>query len=165
MKARSSVKNRPLPLQKSKSKNKLQLPNHFFSTLTSLLLSFFPSLPLPFALPAPTPNSKSTLNCSNPQATFYGHEEAQDAQGACSFSENFANTNNLPWTKGISNTIALNDAQFANGAACGMCVMYQGTGEGIGTTPLATVRRMFSGFFGFWSYFFLSSRFFLVFFL
>jgi len=22
-----------------------------------------------------------------------------------------------------------------------MCVMYQGTGEGIGTTPLATVRR------------------------
>ena len=46
-----------------------------------------------------------------------------------------------------------------------MCVMYQGTGEGIGTTPLATVRRMFSGFFGFWSYFFLSIRFFLVFFL
>lgn len=72
------------------------------------------------------------------EATFYGHEEGQDAQGACSFSENFANTNNLPWTKGISNTIALNDAQFANGAACGMCVMYQGTGEGIGTTPLAT---------------------------
>jgi len=72
------------------------------------------------------------------QATFYGHEEGQDAQGACSFSENFANTNGMPWSKGISTTIALNDAQFDNGAACGMCIMYQGTGEGIGTTPLAT---------------------------
>lgn len=88
----------------------------------------------PLSAPTRTQNSKKI-----PQATFYGHEEGQDTQGACSFSENFANTNNLPWTKGISNTIALNDAQFANGAACGMCVMYQGTGEGLGTTPLATV--------------------------
>ena len=133
-------------------------------SLTDLFPPPSPSLP---SLPRPHSNSNQiNLNHNPPhQATFYGHEEGQDAQGACSFSENFANTNNLPWTKGISNTIALNDAQFANGAACGMCVMYQGTGEGIGTTPLATVRRMFSGFFGFWSYFFLSSRFFLVFFL
>ena len=104
--------------------------------LTSLPL--LPPSPEPHHPPSPHPHPHSK---KNKQATFYGHEEGQDAQGACSFSENFANTNGLPWTKGISNTIALNDAQFANGAACGMCVMYQGTGEGIGTTPLATVRE------------------------
>lgn len=55
-------------------------------------------------------------------------------------------TNSLPWTKGVSTTVALNDAQFANGAACGLCIMYQGTGEGLGTTPLGTGDRWYRGF-------------------
>ena len=60
-----------------------------------------------------------------PQATYYGHQEAQDAQGTCSFSENYANTNGLPWSLGTSTTIAMNDVQFENGKACGMCIMYR----------------------------------------
>ena len=67
----------------------------------------FPPLPLPL------------------QATYYGHQEAQDAQGTCSFSENYANTNGLPWSLGTSTTIAMNDVQFENGKACGMCIMYR----------------------------------------
>ena len=94
-----------------------------------------------------TPPTRSTTHppllpslLPSQQATFYGHQEGQDAQGTCSFSENYANTNGLPWTQGISTTIALNDAQFENGKGCGLCIMYRGTGSGIGTTPLATDR-------------------------
>lgn len=60
------------------------------------------------------------------QATFYGQQQAQDSYAACSLSENYANVNNLPWTTGISTTLALNGIQFADSAACGLCVMYRG---------------------------------------
>lgn len=70
------------------------------------------------------------------QGTFYG--AGQDSQGTCSFSANFANTNDLAWTTGAALTLALNDAQFDNSAACGLCVMYRGTGAGLGTTPIPT---------------------------
>jgi len=95
------------------------------------------------ALDWATVTSQSSMQTG--EATFYGHQEGQDAAGACSYSENFANTNSLPWSTGISTTIALNDAQFEAGLACGMCIMYQGTGEGIGTTPLAG-DRWYRGF-------------------
>ncbi len=69
--------------------------------------------------------------------TFYNMDGVGDTQGACSFSDNFAATNGLPWTKGVAVTIALNDAQFQQGL-CGMCVRFRGTGDGLGTTPLST---------------------------
>lgn len=62
----------------------------------------------------------------------------QDGMGKCSFSENYANTNHMPWTRGIAGTIALNKADFDDGKACGMCIMFRGTGGGTGTTPLST---------------------------
>jgi hypothetical protein len=69
--------------------------------------------------------------------TYYG-QGGDDRQGACSFSENFADTNSLPWSKGVVTTVALNDAQFAAGAACGLCLKFRGTGLGLGTTPLSS---------------------------
>lgn len=72
------------------------------------------------------------------QATFYGQDPMQDGMGKCSFSENYANTNHLPWTRGIAGTVALNKADFDDGKSCGMCIMYRGTGRGTGTTPLST---------------------------
>ena len=68
------------------------------------------------------------------QGTFYG--AGQDDQGTCSFSQNFANTNLLPWTNGAKLTLALNNNQFDNSAACGLCLMFRGTGAGLGTTPI-----------------------------
>lgn len=62
------------------------------------------------------------------QGTFYGQQQAQDSYATCSLSENYANVNHLPWTTGISTTIALNGIQFADSAACGMCIMYRGAG-------------------------------------
>ena len=82
-----------------------------------------------------------TLLSTQPQTgdvTFYNMDGKGDTEGACSFSDNFAATNNLPWTKGVAVTIALNDAQFASGAACGLCVRFRGTGTGLGTTPLSS---------------------------
>ena len=72
------------------------------------------------------------------QGTFYGQQDNQDAAGACSYSANFANSNNLAWSKGTDMTVALNDAQWAGGAGCGLCVRFRGTGAGIGTTPIST---------------------------
>ena len=72
------------------------------------------------------------------QGTFYGQQDNQDAAGACSYSANFANSNSLPWSSGTDMTVALNDAQWAGGAGCGLCVRFRGTGAGIGTTPLST---------------------------
>lgn len=66
------------------------------------------------------------------QGTFYGQQQAQDSYAACSLSENYANVNHLPWTTGISTTIALNGIQFADSAACGMCIMYRGVGLYLG---------------------------------
>ncbi|CAL5218467.1 g150 [Coccomyxa viridis] len=75
---------------------------------------------------------------SKGDGTFYGQQDNQDAAGACSYSANFANSNSLPWSKGTDMTVALNDAQWAGGAGCGLCVRFRGTGAGIGTTPIST---------------------------
>nr|QOL01074.1 putative extracellular protein CSOL_007b [Pseudococcomyxa simplex] len=70
--------------------------------------------------------------------TFYGQQDGQDAQGTCSYNENFANTVKLPWSSGTDMTLALNDAQFDNGSGCGLCIKFRGTGAGLGTTPPST---------------------------
>ena len=76
------------------------------------------------------------------QATFYG--PGGDAEGTCSWGPNFANTLGLPATANTANTIAMNDVDFSAGLACGMCVMYIGTGGGIGTTPISTTTWTFA---------------------
>ena len=74
-------------------------------------------------------------------ATFYGQDPDQDAKGACSFNENFANTMATdPWTKGTMVTIALNHDQFNGGKWCGTCIMYRGIGGGVGVTPVSTTQ-------------------------
>lgn len=47
-----------------------------------------------------------------------------------------ANTDDLPWSNGLTMTVAMNDDQFGSSVACGMCVTFQGTGTGIGTMPI-----------------------------
>ncbi len=61
------------------------------------------------------------------QGTFYGHQQGQDAQGACSFSENYANAMNQSWADGAAITLALNRDHFDDSRGCGMCIMYRGT--------------------------------------
>ncbi|KAK9902216.1 hypothetical protein WJX75_007899 [Coccomyxa subellipsoidea] len=70
--------------------------------------------------------------------TFYGHQQDQDAQGACSLSENYANAMHLPWAAGAAVSLALNRDQFDDSRACGLCIMYRGIGGGIGVTPVST---------------------------
>ncbi|BDA51120.1 hypothetical protein COCOBI_17-3400 [Coccomyxa sp. Obi] len=70
--------------------------------------------------------------------TFYGHQQGQDAQGACSFSENYANAMNQAWADGAAITLALNRDNFDDSRGCGMCIMYRGIGGGIGVTPVST---------------------------
>lgn len=85
----------------------------------------------------------SVTNPSSTQkgdATFYGQDPDQDAQGACSFNENYANIMSYPWHQGTMVTIALNREQFDNSRGCGLCIMYRGTGGGIGVTPLSTTQ-------------------------
>ena len=65
----------------------------------------------------------------------------QDAKGACSFNENFANTmSSSSWTAGTMVTIAMNHDQFNGGKGCGTCIMYRGVGGGVGVTPLSTTQ-------------------------
>lgn len=68
------------------------------------------------------------------QGTSYGSGE--DYQGTCSYGSNMADTNDLPWSSGLTMTVAMNDAQFGSSVACGMCITFQGTGSGIGTMPI-----------------------------
>ena len=68
----------------------------------------------------------TTLPAPSLQGTFYGQQQAQDGQGACSFNENRANTMNLSWTTGAAVSLAINNDQYAEGKACGLCVMYRG---------------------------------------
>ena len=73
--------------------------------------------------------------------TFYGQDADQDAKGACSFNENFANTmSTSAWTTGTMVTIALNHDQFNGGKGCGTCIMYRGVGGGVGVTPPSTTQ-------------------------
>lgn len=74
------------------------------------------------------------------QGTFYGQDSDQDAKGACSFNENYANIMSYDWHQGTMVTIALNREQFDNSRGCGLCIMYRGTGGGIGVTPMSTTQ-------------------------
>ena len=49
-----------------------------------------------------------------------------------------ADTVDLEWHTGVQTTIALNDDQFQDSLACGMCLYFRGTGAGIGNTPIPT---------------------------
>eukprot|EP00891_Asterochloris_glomerata_P009335 jgi/Astpho2/9335/Aster-x1569 len=69
--------------------------------------------------------------------TFYG--VGQDAQGACSYGSNGANSLNLTWTQGNQNTVAINDLQFNASNTCGMCIKYRGLGTGQGTQPVPSI--------------------------
>jgi hypothetical protein len=74
-------------------------------------------------------------------ATYYGQDPDQDAKGACSFNENFANTmSTSAWTTGTMVTIAMNHDQFNGGKGCGTCIMYRGIGGGVGVTPPSTTQ-------------------------
>lgn len=42
----------------------------------------------------------------------------------------------LPWTSGIQTFVAINNPQYNNSLTCGQCLVYQGTGPGLGTTPI-----------------------------
>jgi len=58
--------------------------------------------------------------------TFYGMG-GNGANGACMLQPGF---------NGVTTTVAMNHAQFENGAACGKCVRVTGYGEGSGMTPI-----------------------------
>ena len=53
------------------------------------------------------------------QLTSYG--SGNDEAGACSYGSNFANviSGGLPWNTGTTLTVAMNEDQWANSAACG----------------------------------------------
>lgn len=72
------------------------------------------------------------------QGTFYGQQSGQNDWGACSYGKSVSNTLGLQWHTGVEANIALNNAQFQGGLACGMCLYFRGTGQGIGVTPLPT---------------------------
>ncbi|KAL3131185.1 hypothetical protein ABBQ38_000489 [Trebouxia sp. C0009 RCD-2024] len=67
-------------------------------------------------------------------ATYYG--KGGDKQGACGYGASKANSMDLPWSTGMTMTVAINDFQFASSLSCGMCVKFRGVGTGIGTQPL-----------------------------
>jgi len=60
------------------------------------------------------------------QGTFYGAGGAGKS-GMCMLNPGF---------NGVGITVALNGAQFGDGATCGKCIKATGTGEGLGTTPI-----------------------------
>lgn len=66
--------------------------------------------------------------------TFYG--AGNDAAGACSFG--FSNSNSLPWSTGTETTVALNNPQYGDSTPCGMCIQFEGSGFGLGLTPIPT---------------------------
>ena len=73
------------------------------------------------------------MDCARLQATFYGQQQGQDAQGACSFSENYANAMSQSWADGAAVTIALNRDHFDDSHGCGMCIMYRGAQVSLST--------------------------------
>jgi hypothetical protein len=77
------------------------------------LIPFFLALPAVFA-------------AFQGKATFY-QIQPNSVDGACSLERNF---------NGIPLTVAMNKNQYQNGDTCGKCVSIQGSGIGIGTTPL-----------------------------
>ena len=81
--------------------------------------------------------------CCCTQGTIYGAGTdaggTSNAQGACSFGTNLANTDSLPWSTPPSGAsdggtglpityIAMNNVDFAGSEACGACIWFRGTG-------------------------------------
>lgn len=56
--------------------------------------------------------------------------------GNCGFE--FTDAKALGWSTGIDTFVAINKEQYAASATCGLCLSYQGTGEGIGLAPIPT---------------------------
>jgi hypothetical protein len=76
------------------------------------------------------------------QGTFYGQQSGQGDAAACSFGAKFSNTLGLSWKQGVQTYIAMNRPQYNNSQACGQCLMYRGTGPGIGMTPISSDWKM-----------------------
>jgi hypothetical protein len=76
------------------------------------------------------------------QGTFYGQQSGQADGGACSFGAKFSNSLGLSWKQGVQTYIAINLAQYNNSMGCGQCLMYRGTGSGIGMTPITSDWKM-----------------------
>ena len=69
------------------------------------------------------------------QGTYYG---GQGGGGHCSYQMNSAYS--------VSGTgVAINAAQYAGSATCGLCVAYRGTGTGVGTAPIPTTWQYATG--------------------
>ena len=64
--------------------------------------------------------------------TFYG----KSSTGHCSFG--FSNSYDLPWADGTAFSVALNAPEYSDSTPCGMCLALQGTGAGLGLTPIST---------------------------
>lgn len=77
-------------------------------------------------------------------ATVYGEPgPTTNGKGTCSYGDNMADTTGLPFgtapdsasdggTGSKITFIALNDAQFDDSKACGTCLWFRGTGDGVG---------------------------------
>jgi hypothetical protein len=60
------------------------------------------------------------------EGTFYGDGGAGE-HGACMLKRGF---------NGVATTVAINKPQYADGQACGKCVLISGKGVGSGQTPI-----------------------------
>lgn len=87
-------------------------------------MSTFSSLPLRLLVLAPL--LSQTLAAFEGEATFYGAGGAGD-KGACLHSPGF---------NGVGITVAMNAEQYADGGACGKCIVARGAGAGAGSTPV-----------------------------
>ena len=61
------------------------------------------------------------------EGTYYGREATDANTGACYWMDQGA-------SGGM--TVAINQAQWEDGAACGKCVLIYGEGEGLGADPI-----------------------------
>lgn len=71
------------------------------------------------------------------QGTFYGQQGGQNDWATCSYGSKVSNTLKLDWANNVAANVAMNDCQFQEGLACGMCLYFRGTGRGLGMTPLS----------------------------
>ncbi len=72
--------------------------------------------------------------------TFYN---LGSSTGNCGFEAvsaiDAATVKQLPWASGIDTFVAINNAQYNGSLTCGQCLVYHGTGSGLGTTPIAQI--------------------------
>lgn len=79
-------------------------------------------------------SASSRHTCThNIQGTYYGVQNPMGS-GQCSFAS--YNLNNGPAPGALP--VAINAAQWAGAALCGLCVRFRGTGAGTGVTPISS---------------------------